>query len=349
MVSAHCWVRAYSVRAEGMTPQTQVAYLTRTGAFAPVAYVQRTSQTTKDYGDYVTGGIQQLPAWATEDASVFFAAAKQHEGSNRYYAFQLEFSLPCELTHDQHLALRADLMEAVMPDLPALWVKHEKRLPTGELHPHIHVLFSARKQDGLVRDVAQTFHRWQREAPAQGGCEKDGFWTDWRAPEHLRHAFADVTNYHLELAQAEARVDPRSLKRRELHRKAIGRGGTCLSPETVAQEAAKAARAWDQRKAYKGLGDVTQIPREEFVLLVRQWTRDLAPGRAVPASSPEVVRAWEQAEAQRLAQARTVVQAETRILTRSLAPRRERQPGHGLQAHIFEEDRTHERVPGRRP
>jgi hypothetical protein len=256
--------------------------LNREGEFQPVAYVERTSTKTKDYGDYVTGGVQHLPGWADGDAGRFFTEAKAHEGVNRYHAFQLEFSLPRELTHDQHMALREDFMATVMPDLPALWVKHEKRLDSGEMHPHVHILFSARKQDGIARDVHQTFRRWNRQHPERGGCEKDLFWSARQAPGQVRQAFADITNYHLTLAHAEERVDPRSLMRREIQRLAIGRGGERPSPEKLAQENARAVAAWEQRKAFKNIGPVQDIPREVFVQQVRQWARDYERGQEIP-------------------------------------------------------------------
>lgn len=178
MVSAHCWLQPYSRKNSGQSGGQLVRYFqragefnpaNRTGGFEPAEYLQRTSAKTKDYTDYVDGGVQNLYAWANDDPATFFTAAREHESADRwYYAFQVEFSLPRELTHAQHLALREDFMAATMPDLPAMWVKHDKQLPGGERHPHIHIILSARQPDGIDRDEVQTFKLWQWARPDRG-------------------------------------------------------------------------------------------------------------------------------------------------------------------------------------
>lgn len=301
MVSAHCWMKPYSARDVAKGASMHVRYLKREGEFAPGAYAERTSEKTKDYDDYVTGNVRNLPAWAAGDASRFFTQAARSERVNGYYAFQVEFSLPRELTREQQLMLAHDVMDATMPDLPALWAMHEKRLKDGEMHPHIHVLFSARRMDGVARGPEQMFKRWDRRQPHRGGCEKDLFWSQRQAPEQLRQAFADMTNYHLERAGAVERLDPRALKRRGSQRPAI-RWDHSERPNaaTLARERAQAQEAWEQRKAYKDLGDMQGLSREEFVLLVRQWTRDYERGQELPRSSREVVVTWQAREEQRL-------------------------------------------------
>lgn len=333
MVSAHVYLTPYSQKTSGLSGGHLVRYLNRQEEFSPVRYVERVSDKTKDYNDFVCGDHQHLPAWAQENPGVFFAAAQTHEGPNRYFAFQVEFSLPRELSYEQQMALRHDLMEATMPDLPAMWAMHNKQLDSGEMHPHIHVLFSARRVDGIERDPAQTFRRWDRHDPANGGCEKDLFWSKNHAPEQLRQAFADISNYHLERAHVEARVDPRALKRREIQRDAIGRGSDRPDAATLAKEQRQAAQSWEQRKAYRGLADVHAIPREEMVLLVRQWTRQYERGQQLPRVSAAEVEAWEVRALRRVTQE---VEALERQVGRShaavmRATHRERQQGYARE------------------
>jgi hypothetical protein len=336
-----------------------VRYLTREGEFDPAAYLQRRSAKAKDYSDYIDSGVQHLPQWAGGDPGLFFTIARAQEFPDRYYAFQMEFSLPRELSHEQHMALRADLMEAVLPDLPALWAKHEKQLPNGEMHPHIHILFSARKDDGIVRDAWQMFKRWDRSRPERGGCEKELRWSRRQAPEQLRQAFADITNFHIERAHLQERLDPRSLKRRTLHRKAIGRGGIEPDAPTLAREQAKAWQVWEQRKAYKGLEDIQTIPREEFVLLVRQWFRDITPGEEIPQVTTVEMAQYLQRQQERVnAELRhiehqvTLVKHAQHHLT--LTPQRKPSPDHhagsGYRVRLTpEEEREYGRVQGHNP
>jgi hypothetical protein len=336
MVSAHVWIQSYSRKTANQSGGQLVRYLKREGEFKPVDYVKREGVKHKDYTDYVAGDVQNLPAWANNDPQVFFTTARAHEFHNRYYAFQVEFSLPRELTHDQHMALRADFMEAVMPDLPALWVKHDKRLESGDMHPHIHILLSARK-------------RWDSKQPERGGCEKDLLWSRWQAPEQLRQAFADVTNYHLEMAGAQERVDPRNLLRRDIYRKAIRHGVTERpTPEQLVKEQAQAVAAWEQRKAYKQLSDVTQIPREEFVLQVRQWTREYTREHQVPRVSLDEVQAWHERDHERRQQEISQLALQIKVLAIQLSKLggQEERAGQGLRARLqqnnsYEKERGH--------
>jgi MobA/MobL family protein len=285
MGSAHLWVHNYSRASATQTAAEQVRYLQRQGEFNPVSYLQRSSPHTKDYTDFVCGETRNLPDWAEHDAGRFFMQAQKHERANGYYAVQVQFSLPRELTHEQQMALTRDFMDATMPHLPVLWVKHDKRLANGERHPHIHILLSAREMDGHQRSPGQTFARWNAKAPERGGAKKDLFWSKSHAPQQLRHAFADLTNYHLERAGHAERIDVRRLSHRGIDRRPIGRGSPQLDAHTHAKEHAQAYAAWEQRKAYKGIENVHEISPREFALRVHAWTREWTAGTAIRPST----------------------------------------------------------------
>jgi hypothetical protein len=350
MSNAHVWLKAYPKADTARGAGVQVRYLKREGEFAPVQYLKRTNATTKDYTDFVTSGTQHLPTWAEGDPQRFFVAAAAGEGANRYYMFQVQFSLPRELTEEQQHALREDLMAATMPDLPALWVMHNKQLDSGEMHPHIHILLSARKDDGIARDSEATFMRWNAKKPEQGGAQKDLWWSKSQAPEQLRQAFADLSNYHLERAGVAARVDPRALKRREIQRPALGRGTTQLDRATVAKEQAKASATWEHRKGYRGLGNVHAIPREEMVALVQRWTREHKVGQQLTTATAADVAAWDAKEEARQTQEIARREAELRQIARArrgelrahelheLTQRGDDRVRHGLRARIFEDE-----------
>ncbi len=353
MALAHFWMQSISRAKASLPASVAVHYLKREAEFAPEAYLSRTSESTKDRHDLVAWDVQHLPTWAEDSPGKFFSAAERYEGVNRYHAIMLQFSLPKEMTHDQHLSLTQDFLEATMPDKSLLWVKHEPLDNfTHEPQPHCHILLSARTVDGIARDPAQTFMRWNAAHPEEGGCQKDAFWSQRQAVEQLRHAFTDLTNFHAEKLGLAMRIDSRSLHRRDIDRKPMVKEEDRPSREALAAEQVKAAYAWEQRKVYKGLGEIQAIPREEFVLLVRQWTRDYDRGQQLPRVSLTEVQAWTTQEQARLAQRQQGVDYQLAQVERGLAgelrahellaltqrPRQEQPVTPGLRARIFEDD-----------
>ena len=271
---------------------------------------------------------------------------------NGRYAFALQIALPCELTHDQHMALAEDFVEATMHDKPLLLVKHEP-VTDGQPQPHLHILVGARTEDGIVRGPEKHFRRYNAEHPHLGGAQKDRFWNTSQAPRQLRMAFGDLANYHLERSGVEARIDPRSLRKQGIERDRVSWEHPVRPDEaTRHREQAQAAQAWEQRKAYKGLGAVQAIPREEFVLLVRQWTRDYDRGQQLPRVSLAEAHAWTTREQgrvvhehaaveQRLAQVERGMAGELRaheLLALTRPPVQEEAVTPGLRARIFEDE-----------
>jgi hypothetical protein len=288
-----------------------VHYLTREGAWQEhnkdklpdrdVAYLTRERPDVQARNDLVASGLRNMPGWAHENATVFFREAAASERVGGRYAYVVQFSLPRSLTHDQQMALTEDFLDATMHDKPLLWVKHEPVASDGQPNSHIHIMLSARMVDGIERNAAQTFARFCRDNPAQGGCEKDRFWNERGALRQLRIAFTDVTNYHLERAGVSERLDLRSLHAQGIDRESFGKASRGKTLERdVAAEQAKAALAWEQRKGFKGLANVHTIPREEFVLQVRQWTRSYERGTALPTVSAELVKQMQDRTVKRL-------------------------------------------------
>jgi len=361
MPLAHFWMKSLGRSAAQLPASLAVHYLKREAEFAAEQYLQRTSNSTKDRDDLRGSDIRNLPAWAEKSPGKFFSAAERYEGMNRYHAIMLQFSLPKEMTHEQHLALTNDFIDATMHDKPLLWVKHEPLDKfSGEPQPHIHILLSARTVDGIERDPAQTFQRWNAAHPERGGCQKDLFWSRRQAVEQLRIAFTDLTNMHAEKCGLDLRIDSRSLSRRDIDRKPMYKSEDRPSREALVREQAQAQASWEQRKAYKAIGPVADISREEMVLLVRQWTREYERGQALPRSSPDIVAAWEAKEHARLAAEAEQLQADLATLERHAAvlhaalqgervpapqlvsalaaSHRELAPRHGLNMHLYEKE-----------
>ena len=311
MALAHFWMQSLSRNKPALPASVAVHYLKREAEFAPAAYLSRTSDSTKDRTDLRDSGVQHLPAWAQANPGKFFSAAERYEGGNRYHAIMLQFSLPREMTHVQHMALMHDFIDATMHDKPLLWVKHEPldRF-SHEPQPHIHILLSARTVDGIERDEVQTFKRWDRNHAERGGCEKDLFWSRRQAPEQLRHAFADLTNMHAERAGLALRIDSRSLRRRDIDRKPMYKEEDRPSRDALVTEQLQASAAWERRKVYKGLDNVRDLSREEMVLLVRQWTREYPQGKQLERVASEVMQAWSAQEQKRLREEQATLESD---------------------------------------
>src|SRR5215831_926579 len=320
MAMAHFWMEARTMTRPVMPPQTEVHYLMREAEFAPVQYLERTSASTKDREDLVAQGTRHLPAWAESSASRFFLAAARHERVRGQYAIALQFTLPRELSPAQQRALVDDFIEATMPDKPLLWVIHAPMDRQGQAEqPHCHLLLSARSVDGIERDERQTFRRWNAAHPERGGARKDLFWSQRHAPGQLRASYADLCNFHLEHAGRDERIDARSFAKRGITREPIRWGkAEQVDERTRTRENAKATHAWEQRKIFKELGDVQSISREEFVLLVRGWTREYERGRALPRASREMVSAYEARQGLWRQEERTRLETSVRQMERAL-------------------------------
>ncbi len=103
--------------------------------------------------------------------------------------------------------------------LPVLIVK--AALEGGE-QPHAHIMYSERKMDGIERDPAELFKRYNAKNPQKGGAQKasGGKARGERKDELLltRQRWADIQNSHLERHGHAARVDHRSLKEQGIER-----------------------------------------------------------------------------------------------------------------------------------
>ena len=78
-------------------------------------------------------------------------------------------------------------------------------------------MYSERMIDGIDRDPAQYFKRYNSKAPERGGCRKDSAGTEERL-QATRERWADVQNIYLERQGHAVRVDHRSLKEQGIDR-----------------------------------------------------------------------------------------------------------------------------------
>jgi hypothetical protein len=269
-----------------------VAYIMREETYGPahahVAYITRESPTVRSREDLVHTEAHNLPAWAGGQVAAFFAAAEQYERANGRFSTTWEIALPRELSRAHQLTAVRDFLHTQFGERHVYaWAMHESRSSDGATNPHVHVIFSTRTLDGIDRDAAQFFKRYNATHPEHGGAQKDRFFVEPRALVAQRQAWADVCNWHLERAGVDVRMDPRSLQDQGLDRAPEQRlapyhstqakyQGT-LTPEwretlrgretrqgDKAQEAVRAVQHWEQRKVVLGLTQVSEV----------QWVQD---------------------------------------------------------------------------
>jgi hypothetical protein len=295
-------IKYLSRRTGGAPVDKAVAYLMREQDYAParahLQYVTRTSPTTRSREDLVHTAACNLPPWAAGSPATFFAAAERYERANGRVATKWEIALPRELTRGQQIAAARDFLQSQFGDRhPYVWALHESRAADGQTNPHLHVLFSARTLDGIDREPAHFFQRYNPQQPALGGAQKDRFFVARAAVPALRQAWADVANWHLERAGQTVRIDPRNLRAQGVDRDPESRlapyhatqakyRGT-HTPEWQAtlqaratrqvdtqQEEARARQYWEQRKETLGLAAAPPLDREAFVARVAQASRE---------------------------------------------------------------------------
>lgn len=267
-----------------------IAYLERTGEYAPaeMAYLERTSEDTIERGDFVSKTHGNLPAWADGDPRKFFmqAEAMERGGSQRQgrWATTWQIALPKELTRDEQWDMGTAFVQTHLAQHAYFCVMHDP-VKNGEHQPHLHVMFSERKDDGREHGPMEYFRR-----PEVGGCAKDRWFSQQSCVEELRMAWADWTNYTLERCGHTERVHPRSLYARGIDRKPEPKIGYSTDPERHAaqhrirvhrdleREQIMAHEGWEARKQRLGIVDIHERTRDEVLLATYNRARSRAPG-----------------------------------------------------------------------
>jgi hypothetical protein len=156
-----------------------------------------------------------LPAWAQSDPLAFWRAADAHERANGAVYREIEVALPRELTPAQRRELMREFVQTHLGDRHAytLAIHNPTAALDGGEQPHAHLMFSERIQDGIQRDPAPYFKRYNAKAPEYGGCRKDSMGTLERL-QTFRQSWAELTNQALEQCGHSARVDHRCYRDR---------------------------------------------------------------------------------------------------------------------------------------
>lgn len=201
MASYHCTVKVGAKGSGG----SHSDYISREGKYS--------KENARRYEDLDSTGHGNMPAWAEHNPAHFWNAADEHERANGAVYREIEIALPRELTPEQNRELVADFIRQELGDRHAYqWAIHRpKAALEGKEQPHAHIMYSERTRDGIERDPAQYFKRYNSKHPERGGCRKDSAGTEERL-QATRERWADVQNAHLERYGHAVRVDHRSLK-----------------------------------------------------------------------------------------------------------------------------------------
>ena len=189
------------------------------------AYIAREGKHGKGENrqDLVAMDHGNLPDWANGNPAAFWKMADANERVNGAAYRELEIALPSELTKEQNMELVKDLIKNQVADKPFQYAIHEPQASLGKVRqPHLHLMFSDRKPDGIFRGPEQHFKRFNPKNPNQGGCKKDsGGKEKFVLKEELissRESVAKIQNAHLEQHGHAARVDHRSNRERGIER-----------------------------------------------------------------------------------------------------------------------------------
>ncbi|HZK24533.1 MAG TPA: MobA/MobL family protein [Oscillospiraceae bacterium] len=189
-------------------------------ALAKILYILRRAR-HKTAQDLMHESSGNMPYWAAEDPTKFWAAADKHERKNGTLFIEHLLVLPRDLTLEQHIELVERWAETEASHRAYTYAIHYSQSADGGINPHCHFVLNESLQDGVKRGESKFFKRYNAKKPERGGCKKGG--TGARTPAEnkqvliqQRQLFEDLCNEALERAQKDTRVSLQSYKNRGL-------------------------------------------------------------------------------------------------------------------------------------
>ena len=269
MASYHCSVKVGAKGSGGSHSE----YISREGKYS--------KGNARRYEDLDSTGYGNMPAWAEHNPVHFWHAADAYERANGAVYREIEIALPRELSSEQNRALVADFIRQELGDRHAYqWAIHVPRAALdGGKQPHAHIMYSERMIDGIDRDPAQYFKRYNSKAPERGGCRKDSAGTEERL-QATRERWAEVQNTYLERHGHAVRVDPRSLKAQGIDREPEKH----LGPKQARSMSQADISVLLERRAAEG-----QLERANQAVSLIDLSSDIAQARAERAELTQAV------------------------------------------------------------
>lgn len=134
------------------------AYISRTGSYA--------KRLEKKGEKLESTGSGNMPEWAKGDPLKFWEAADKYERQNGSTYREHEIALPRELNPFQRGGLVNEWIRHVAStNLPYQYAVHVPTASDGKEQPHLHLMISERKLDGINRIEEQHFKRYNAKNP----------------------------------------------------------------------------------------------------------------------------------------------------------------------------------------
>ena len=191
-------------RTTGQSAAAKYDYISRDGRYA---------RACQDEVVHIESG--SMPAFASSDARVYWAAADSHERSNGRLFRSLTAALPNSLDLAGRLELaRSFAAHVTAGQMPYTLAVHAglSKEPGAASNPHLHLVFSERVNDGVERAAEQWFRRAAPAGrdPASGGARKSERTKPREWLEETRQAWAAEMNLAFGRAGVADRVTAES-------------------------------------------------------------------------------------------------------------------------------------------
>ena len=201
--------------------QARIVYITRQSARTYDPSTRQLRYIAGDREDLVYTNQRNFPQWAKDNPHVFFRAAETYEGGKqathtngqRIMWEEWKVTLPRELSHAENMKLTRDIIDAMCgKNIPVVYALHDPLASDKGQQPHLHIMLSSRKTDGINRLPSQHFKRWNASDPSKGGAQKSELYAHKGMVKAWRVMLSDITNLHLEATGKKERVSPETLR-----------------------------------------------------------------------------------------------------------------------------------------
>jgi hypothetical protein len=226
-----------------------------------------------------------MPAWAADDAGIYWQSADRYERANGTLYREVEFALPRELTEQQNQRLADEFARATAGDQPFTYALH------GGDSPHCHLMISERISDGHDRSPSLWFARAANrsganaKAPEQGGARKVDLGKSVDRQRWLsdtRERWSEYCNTHLRHAGFNIQIDHRSYADR----------GVDLTPQVkLGAYNARLMRAGESNERIQRYAQINQLRASERELKRLQLQIKQLPTPALAKKKPAPAKA----------------------------------------------------------